>query len=152
MYRYGATGHCPHPVTVTCGALSQNTCYPRSLNLEGPFEHKFVLDPCFDTLFVASSTFSETRAFRSNRADLAKTYERNLCATRTQVATTWAQIQFPNFKKCTFCVLWARALLNQPSGFFSLDQFVYQLVPRKGPKQWNHQKMALLLYSGTLDY
>ena len=60
-----------------------------------------MLNPRFDTLFVASSAFSETRAFRSNRADLAKMHERNCCATRAQFSTTWAQIPATerNFKK-----------------------------------------------------
>ena len=102
--------------------------------LEDLFEHKFVLNPCFDTLFVVSSAFSETRAFRSNRADLVKMHVRNFCATRAHFSTTWALIPATerNFKNCTFCMFWARALLHQPSGIFSLHKFVYQLVLQVG--------------------
>ena len=92
--------------------------------------HKFVLDTCFDTLFVASSAFSETRAFRNNWADIAKAHERNFCATRAQCSTTWAQIPATerNFKRCTYSSFCARALFNHPSGIFSVHKFVYQWV------------------------
>ena len=61
-------------------------------NLEDPFAHKFVFDSCFDTLFVESSAFSETRAFRNNRADLAEAHERDFCATRLYFPQLFPQL------------------------------------------------------------
>ena len=71
--------------------------------------------------------------------------ERNFYATRAQFSTTWAQIPATerNFKNCTFCMFWARALLHQPSGIFSLHKFVYQLVLQVGTCSYGSQGSGL---------
>ena len=94
--------------------------------LEDPLIHKFVPNPCFDTLFAPSSTFSEASAFWNAR----KRYERNFCATRAQFPQLERNFPQPSAisKSVLFAFFSVRALFKQPGGNFSLHKFVYQLV------------------------
>ena len=91
-------------------------------------------DPCFDTFSVASSAFSETRAFRNNRADPAKTHERNFCATFERNFPQLGR-KFPQpsaISKSVPFACFAPALLNNAIRIFSLHRRVYQLVLQVG--------------------